>query len=86
MTEKEFYRQLGQKRASRLNQIITAVNQKIPKQEMDLHDECEKQFYDNLISEAIKHKEKYGEWPIFEMMELESDDPVLDIYGSPTEC
>jgi len=37
-------------------------------------------FYENLMREANEHLEKYGSWPVFEMGEIEYDDPVLDIY------
>ena len=85
MNEKEFYQRFAEARASRLNQITDAVNRKKSKEEAGLRDEFEEMFFDDLMSEANAHEKKYGFWPVFEMMEIETDDPVLDIYNSPAE-
>jgi hypothetical protein len=37
--------------------------------------------YDRLWKEAEDHVKKYGDWPVFENVEIESDDPRLDIYN-----
>lgn len=80
MTEKEYYKALSETRTSRLNDIIYAVNCKVPKKEAGLKNEFESMFYDRLTAEAKAHEKKYGEWPVFEMGEIETDDPHLDIY------
>ena len=80
MDEKEYYREIGKIRTSRLNEIINAVNCKVKKLYIGLKNEVEERFYENLIEEANEHLEKYGSWPVFEMDEIEYDDPVLDIY------
>lgn len=80
MTEKEYYKELGKIRGSRLNKIIYAVNCKVDKSEIELETEVESMFYDSLVSQADEHMKKYGFYPTFDMFEIESDDPVLDIY------
>lgn len=77
----EYQHELGEIRASRLNDIMHAVNCKAPKEEFDLMSETESQFFDNLVAEAKAHEEKYGFWPVFEMLEIDYDDPRLDIYS-----
>lgn len=81
MDENVYYRKLGEKRTSRLNQIIYAVNCKVPKANIRLDDEVEEMYFDRLMMQAKAHEEKYHEWPSFEMGEIESDDPCLDIYN-----
>lgn len=81
MDEKKFISKLGKIRSSRLNQIIYAVNCKVPEKEIGLNGEVEKMFYDSLIEQANEHVKKHGFWPVFEMCEIETDDPVLDIYN-----
>lgn len=81
MTEKEYFVQLGKLRESRKNEIISAVNRKVPKEKAGLKTEVEKLFYKRLMKEATAHEKKYGKWPTFEMCEVESDDPRLDIYN-----
>lgn len=83
MTEKEYLVQLGALRESRKNVIITAVNRKIPAKESGLKTEVEKLFYKQLWKEATAHEKKYGKWPVFEMCEIETNDPALDIYNTP---
>jgi len=83
VTEQEYNRKLGEIRSSRLNIIIDAVNRKTPESEVGLNGEVEKMFYANLVKEANEHVKKYGDWPVFEMCEIESDDPCLDIYRDP---
>lgn len=84
MDEKEYRRLLGEKRASRLNVVIRAVNEGVSKSLLGL-DEVEERFYDNLVVEAREHAKKYGKHPVFEMMEIEWDDPILDIYAESVE-
>ena len=81
MDNNKYYIELAKIRGSRKNEIIYAVNCKLPENEIGLKGEVEKQFYDNLIKQANDHVKKYGDWPVFEMYEIESDDPVLDIYN-----
>lgn len=81
MDEKKYISGLCKIRTSRLNQIICAVNYKVPEEEIGLDGEVEKQFYDNLIEQAKEHVKKYGRWPVFEMGEIEYNDPILDIYN-----
>lgn len=83
MNEKEYLRELGNIKASRLNEIISAVNAKMPKAKAGLKTDVEKMFYERLMKEAKEHEKKYGFWPTFDMTEIESDDPRLDIYNNP---
>lgn len=80
MTDREYYAALSKIKGSRLNQIIHAVNCKMPKNEINLDGEVEERFYSNLIKEAEAHVKKHGFYPTFEVGEIETDDPVLDIY------
>lgn len=85
MNEKEFMAEFSKMRGSRINDIIHAVNFKIPKEEAGLKNDVERQFYDSITEEAEAHEKKYGFWPAFEMCEIEYDDPRLDIYKDPPE-
>ena len=80
MDEKEYYSELGKIRGSRLNKIISAVNAKVPEEKIGLVSEVGKWFYDSLITQANEHVGKYGFWPVFDLCEIETDDPILDIY------
>ena len=62
-------------RSRRLNDIMYAVGCKVPKDEAGLKNEVESMFYDRLVKEAEAHEKKYGRWPVFEPLEIESDDP-----------
>ena len=66
----------------RLNHISNAVSRKIPKNEAGLESAAEKKYYDALWKEAVAHEKKYNFWPTFATVEIESDDPCLDIYGN----
>ena len=83
MTEKEYFKKLGEIRASRKNEILVAVNCKLPKEKAGLKTEVEKMFYERSWKDAVAHEKKYGFWPTFEMCEIDYDDPCLDIYNSP---
>ena len=85
MDHKEYLHELGKVRASRLNDIMYAVSCKVPKDEIGLKSEVEEMFHDDLIEEATAHEEKYGFWPVFEPLEIDYDDPRLDIYNDPIE-
>lgn len=63
------------------NRIIHAVNMKMPKKDAGLKDKCEEGYYDYLWKLAELHVRAYGDWPVYEMCEIETDDPVLDIYS-----
>ena len=81
MDEKEFLRELGKIRTSRINEIIRAVNMQIPKAEAGLKNDVEEKFFDDTTREADELEKKHGVRPVFDMGEIEYDDPILDIYG-----
>ncbi len=66
--------------AREMNRIISLVNYKTPKEKCDLRSVEEERFYDNLINEAKEMMDRTGIWPIFDVCELDYDDPALDIY------
>lgn len=68
-------------RGSLKNDIIRAVNSQVPKDQAGLKDDFQKAYYDYLWKSAELHKKAYGFWPVFDMYEMESDDPRLDIYS-----
>lgn len=80
MNEKTYYSKLSEVKTSRLNEITYAVNCKVKKADAGLKSDVEEMYYDRLMIQAKEHEKKYGRWPVFEMGEIESDDPVLDIY------
>ena len=69
-----------EKPASRRNDIIMAVNLKQSKENAGLKDEAEEMYYDRLMAQAMEHLEEWGDWPEFEMCEIDWDDERLDIY------
>ena len=75
-----YLNELGKLRASRRNDIAYMVSGKVPKNEAGLKSDIERKYFDSLMEEAKAHEAKYGDWPAFEMEEIEYDDPVLDIY------
>lgn len=83
MTEAEYIKGLHEISGSRKNEIIHAVNLKASKEEIELKGAIEEKFYDNLVAQANEHEKKWGEWPVYQMCEIESDDPKLDIYNEP---
>lgn len=82
MSDKEYMGALSKVPASRLNEITSAVNSKTPKAKAGLKNEVERRYYDGLWKEAMDVQKKHGIWPVFEMAELESEDPALDIYNN----
>lgn len=82
MSDKEYFKALSKIPASRLNEITRAVNEKTPKAKAGLKGEVESKFYDNLWKQAMAVQKKFGDWPVFEMAEIESEDPKLDIYSA----
>jgi hypothetical protein len=85
MTDKEYWNRLSEKRQSRKNDIIRAVNYGISKENAGLADEVEERFYDDLVKEADELEARYGTRPVFELGEIDYDDPILDIYSEPAE-
>ena len=83
MTDAEYMKGLHEISGSRKNEIIRAVNLKASKEEAELKGEVEEMFYNNLVAQAKEHEKKWGDWPVYEMCEIESDDPKLDIYRNP---
>ena len=81
MNYDDYLIELGKIRQSRLNDIKGAVNRKIPKEEAGLKGEIEEMYYDDLVKEADELEKEHGFRPVFEMGEIEYDDPILDIYG-----
>lgn len=79
--DQNYLNELGKLRASRRNEIAYMVSCKVPKNEAGLKLDIEEQYFDSLMETAREHEAIYGFWPTFEMEEIESDDPVLDIYG-----
>ena len=82
MTNEEYLKELGRTPASRLNDITRAVNSNTPKAEAGLKSEFEEMFYDRLTAEADEYEKRGGVRPVFDMAEIESDDPRLDIYNT----
>lgn len=71
--------------ARQWNMVLRLVNMKIPKAEVENLTKEEAELYDSSWAEAEAHEKKYGEWPVFEMVEIEWEDPALDIYKDPVE-
>lgn len=68
---------------SRWNVIIAAVNANIPKEKAGLKGEEESKIYDEIKAEADALEKRGGVRPVFDPVEIESDDPALDIYSKP---
>ena len=83
MTENEKKNAIRELPGSRWNTIIDAVNKNIPKDKAGLRNEAEEDLYDNMKAEADAYEKRGGVRPVFDMVEIESDDPVLDIYSTP---
>lgn len=81
MDIKKYFDELSKMSGSRKNQIINMVNAQIPKEEADLKTPVEEMFFDRMVEEAERDYRKYGKRTIFENVEYESEDPVLDIYS-----
>ena len=71
MDEKEYFRQLCDVSPRKKNRIITAVSCRTPESEILLETEVERIFYLQLWQEAEAHLEKYGSWPVFDLVELD---------------
>lgn len=85
MTENEKKNAIREVPGSRWNVIIDAVNKRIPKDKAGLNGEVEEYLYDKIESDAAAFEKRNGERPVFSPVEIESDDPVLDIYSTPAE-
>jgi hypothetical protein len=70
---------------SRWNAVISAVNENVPKDKAGLMNEAEEALYDEIKAEADALEKRGGVRPVFDMVEIESDDPALDIYNTPAE-
>ena len=68
---------------SRWNVIIAAVNADIPKGKAGLKGEEEEKLFDEIKAEADALEKRGGVRPVFDPVEIESDDPALDIYNEP---
>lgn len=78
--EIDFYNSMT---ASRRNAITRAVSCKLSKDDFKPNTDAESWYFDSCTQLAEAHLEKYGDWPVFEMEEIEWEDPVLDIYRDP---
>ena len=79
--DQNYLNRIDKMRASRRNEIAYMVSCKVPKNEADLKSDIENEYFDSLMETAQEYEANYGAWPVFEMEEIESDDPVLDIYN-----
>ena len=68
---------------SRWNAIIAAVNGNIPKEKAGLLSKAEEEIYDSIKAEADALEKRGGVRPVFDPVEIESDDKSLDIYNEP---
>lgn len=83
MNEKDYKKTVADVAGSRWNHIIGAVNNNIPKEQAGLENDAEKQIYDDIKKEADALEKRGGVRPVFDTVEIESDDPALDIYNEP---
>lgn len=68
-------------RGSRMNQIIRFWNTKTPREQAGLATPEEEKFWDSLTRQAERMEAETGKPVIFDNVEIEDDDPVLDIYN-----
>lgn len=68
---------------TRWNAIINAVNGNVPKEKAGLKGEVEEKIYDEIKAEADALEKRGGVRPVFDPVEIETDDPALDIYNEP---
>lgn len=81
MNMNEYLEALGSIPGSRKNQIIHAVNCRIPKEKAGLKGPVEEMFFERLVAEADSYEKRGGVRPVFEVSEIESEDKSLEIYG-----
>ena len=67
-------------RGSRMNDIIRMYNARMAKEKAGLQTQEEEQFWDSLDAEAKLMEARTGSPVIFDNVEIEYDDPRLDIY------
>ena len=67
----------------RWNVIISAVNANIPKEKAGLKGKEEEEIYDKIKAEADALEKRGGVRPVFDPVEIESEDSALDIYNEP---
>ena len=67
--------------ARRRNEIVMAVNEGLSKEEANLKSEAEKQYFDSMIKQGEEFKKEHGEFPLFELEELDYEDPELDMFN-----
>ena len=79
---KAYLKDLSHVSTSRKNDIIRHVNYRLPKEKYEFRNKTEEAFYESLIDEATRMQSKTGVWPIFELCEIDYDDPILDIYSA----
>lgn len=79
----EYHEKWNQIRQSRINDIIVAVNSRVSKDDFDFRTKAELKYFEYLTAEADAYEEYLGERPVFEVGEIDFDDPVLDIYSDP---
>ncbi|MBR2740256.1 MAG: hypothetical protein IKD87_06265 [Oscillospiraceae bacterium] len=65
----------------RKNDIIRHVNYRLPKEKYVFRNMTEEAFYESLIEETTMMQCRTGRWPVFELCEIDYDDPILDIYS-----
>ena len=85
MAENEKKNAVRELPGSRWNAVISAVNNNVPKDKAGLLNEAEETLYDSIKAEADDLEKSGGVRPVFDMVEIESDDPALDIYSTPAE-
>lgn len=78
---KDYYEAWDHIKQSRKNKITAAVNARIKKEDFEFNNEAELKYYEYLVEEADAYEEYGGVRPVFEMGEIDYDDPVLDIYN-----
>lgn len=81
MDDKDYKNALAEMPGSRWNDIIRAVNNKVPKEKAGIKTDAEAKLYDSMMAEADSLEKRGGVRPIFDNVEIESDDPSLDIYS-----
>lgn len=71
MNNQDWFAAFCAKPARRVNAVQYAVENRIPKDQAGLLDECEEIYYDRLWASAEEDMQKYGTWPSFERVESE---------------
>lgn len=82
INDQNYLNRLGNLKGSRKSEIAYMVSCKVPKSEANLKSDIENEYFDSLMETAKEHEAKYGFWPTFENSEIESEDPILNIYNN----